>query len=88
MAAGGGSQMRSAEKLKVRRAFTARVFDVRTLRLLILENSLTVGAGTLRLLFAIATNQLDVMHHVIAASMASDGKIVNRADNRIFHFLR
>ncbi len=80
--------MRSAEKLKVRRAFTARVFNVRTLRLLILENCLTVRAGALRLLLAVAANQLDVVHHVIAAPMASDGKIVNRADNRIFHFLR
>ncbi len=72
----------------MRRAFTARVLDVRTLRFLVLENSLAIRASTPVLLLAIAANQLDIVHHIIAAPMASDGKIVNRANDRIFHFLR
>ena len=49
---------------------------VRGLGLSILKGSIALGAGAFGLLAA-ATDQLDVAHRAIAASMARDGEIVH-----------
>ena len=62
--------------LKVDDTLTLRMPHVRGLGLSVLKGSIALRAGAFGLLAA-ATDQLDVTHRAIAASMARDGEIVH-----------
>jgi hypothetical protein len=62
--------------LKVDDTLALRMPHVRGLGLSVLKGSIALGAGAFGLLAA-ATDQLDVAHRAIAASMARDWEIVH-----------
>lgn len=75
--------------LKVSRAFSTIVPNVRPSRLLILELGLAVRAKALGLGIARAAYEPDVAHGSVAAEMASDGEVIHDADSGwVCHFLR
>ncbi len=74
--------------LKVSRAFSTIVPNVRPSRLLILELGLAVRAKALGLGIARAAYEPDVAHGSVAAEMASDGEVIHDADSGwVCHFL-
>ncbi len=74
--------------LKVSRAFSTIVPNVRPSRLLILELGPAVRAKALGLGIARAAYEPDVAHGSVAAEMASDGEVIHDADSGwVCHFL-
>jgi hypothetical protein len=67
--------------LKVTSAFGAVVPYARPLRFPILEFGLALGTVALRLGITWPAYKLDVAHGAVAAEMASDGEVIDGADN-------